>query len=128
MAQPKLTFNVEYGLTARKGTRVRRVQFGDGFEQVTPDGANVDIRKYDIRTVPITDQQAAVLDEQLTELQGDFFYASFAQDVTIDPTTGVLVNAEYKYRLDPNEWSWESIGPNSNIVSFSCKRIYDSRD
>jgi len=117
MAQPTLVLDVEYGLTARRGTRVRRVQFGDGFEQVTPDGINVDIRKYDIRTVPITDEQALDLDSTLSNLQGDFFYAQFFQD-----------DDEYKYRLDPNEWSWESIGPNSNIVSFSCKRVYDSRE
>jgi len=116
MAQPTLTLEVEYGLTARRGTRIRRVQFGDGFEQVIPDGVNVDIRKYDIRTVPITDEQALALDETLSDLQGDFFYARFFQD-----------NQLYKYRLEPNEWSWESIGPNSNIISFSCKRIYDAR-
>lgn len=116
MAQPTLVLDVEYGLTARRGTRTRRVQFGDGFEQVIPDGANTDIRKYDIRTVPITDEQALALDDTLGDLQGDFFYAQFFQD-----------SEAYKYRLEPNEWSWESLGPNSNIISFSCKRIYDAR-
>ena len=54
MAQPTLVLDVEYGLTAKRGTRTRRVQFGDGFEQVIPDGANTDIRMYDIRTVPVS--------------------------------------------------------------------------
>jgi phage-related protein len=116
MAQPTLVLDVEYGLTARRGTRVRRVQFGDGFEQVFPDGLNADLREYDIRTVPITDEQAVALDETLSELQGDFFVAQFFQD-----------SEEYKYRLVPNQWSWESLGPNSNIISFTCRRIYDSR-
>ena len=124
MAQPTLTLEVEYGLTARRGTRVRRVQFGDGFEQVVPDGANTDIRKYDIRTVPITDEQARALDENLAELNGDFFYANFFQDGQGEDGEAVL----YKYRLDPNEWSWEHLRDNVNIVSFSCKRIYDSRE
>lgn len=117
MAQPTLVLDVEYGLTARRGTRVRRVQFGDGYEQIVPDGANADIREYDIRTVPITDAQAQALDDDLAALSGDFFYAQFFQD-----------DALYKYRLSPNQWSWESLGPNSNIVSFSCKRIYDARE
>ena len=117
MAQLTLTIEVEYGLTARRGTRVRRVQFGDGYEQVVPDGANTDIRSYDIKTVPISDYQAAALDDDLASLSGDFFYAKFFQD-----------DATYKYRLDPNEWAWESIGPDTNVVSFSCKRVYDSRD
>ena len=123
MAQPTLNIPVEYGLTARKGTRVRRVQFGDGFEQVVADGANTDVRRYDIRTIPITDEQARALDEDLSDLQGDFFYANFFQDGEDQTGEAVL----YKYRLDPNEWSWESIGPNSNIISFTCKRIYDPR-
>jgi phage-related protein len=92
------------------------VQFGDGFEQVIPDGANTDIRMYDIRTVPITDEQALALDGTLSDLQGDFFYAKFFQDAE-----------QYKYRLDPNQWSWENIGPNSNVISFTCRRIYDAR-
>jgi phage-related protein len=117
MAQPTLTLEVEYGLTARRGTRVRRVQFGDGYEQVTPDGANTDIREYDITTIPITDAQAQALDDDLSALSGDFFYAQFFQD-----------DQAYKYRLSPNQWSWESRGPNVNIISFSCKRIYDARE
>ena len=77
MAQPTFTINVQYGLTARRGTRLRRVSFGDGYEQVVPDGLNSDIRKYEIQTVPITDAQASALDEDLSDLQGDFFYSQF---------------------------------------------------
>lgn len=113
MTQPTLILDVEYGLTVRRGNRVRRIQFGNGFEQIVPDGSNSEIRKYDVRTVPITDEQAAALDETLGSLEGDYFNARFFQD-----------DAIYKYRLDPNEWSWESLGPNSNIVSFSCKRVF----
>lgn len=116
MAQPTLTLEVEYGLTVRRGTRVRRVQFGDGYEQVVPDGVNTDIREYDIKTVPITDSQAEALDEDLAALGGDFFYSQFSQD-----------DRRYKYRLSPNQWSWERVAPDVNIISFSCKRIYDSR-
>lgn len=108
-----LILEVEYGLTVRRGHRVRRVQFASGAEQVIPDGTSNEIRKYDIKTVPITDAQALALDSQLASLQGNYFQARFFQD---DQT--------YSYRLDPNEWSWESIGPDANIISFSCKRIY----
>jgi hypothetical protein len=117
MPQPTFTIDVEYGLAVRRGTRLRRVSFGDGYEQVVPDGLNSDIRKYDVRTVPITDAQAAALDEDLSDLQGDFFYSQFKQD-----------DKAYKYRLDPNEWSWQCIGPDSNIISFAVKRHYDSRN
>jgi hypothetical protein len=67
--------------------------------------------------VPITDAQAAALDEDLADLQGDFFYSQFKQD-----------DEAYKYRLDPNEWSWQCIGPDSNVISFAVKRHYDFRE
>lgn len=117
MAQPTFTLEVEYGLTARRGTRLRRIQLGDGYEQVVPDGLNSETRAYDIRTIPLTDAQAEALDQDLSDLQGDFFYAQFKQDP--EP---------YKYRLFPNEWSWECIGPSSNVISFSVRRHYDFRD
>jgi len=117
MAQPPLILDVQYGLTARRGTRLRRISFGDGYEQVVPDGLNSDIRRYEIQTIPMSDLLASKLDEDLSELQGDFFYAQFKQD-----------DEQYKYRLDPNEWSWQCIGVNSNIISFAVKRHYDFRE
>ena len=34
MTQPTFAIPCLYGLTARKGTRTKKVQFGDGYEQV----------------------------------------------------------------------------------------------
>lgn len=107
----------EYGTTVRRTQRVRRFQLGDGYEQVTPDGLNTDMSRYDLRTRPISDTIAQQIDDDFTDLKGDFFYANFPHDGTVT----------YKYRLDPNEWSWEIIGPNSNVISFTVKRVYDYR-
>jgi hypothetical protein len=116
MTQPTFAIPCLYGLTARKGTRIKKVQFGDGYEQVSPDGINNEMRSYTVETSPIADSIAIALDSQLTALQGDFFYSQFFMD-----------DQAYKYRLDPPEWEWRVIGPNSNILSFSVKRIYDPR-
>lgn len=107
----------EYGTTVRRTQRVRRFQLGDGYEQVTPDGLNTDMSRYDLRTRPISDTLAQQIDDDFNDLKGDFFYAQFPHDGT---TT-------YKYRLDPNEWSWEIIGHNANVISFTVKRVYDYR-
>lgn len=106
----------EYGTAVRRSTRVRRISFGDGYEQVTPDGINSDIRIYDLRTRPISDSLAVQIDDAFSDLNGDFFYARFPQDSVV-----------YKYRLEPNQWTWEIIGPNSNVISFSVKRVHDYR-
>ena len=116
MTQPTFAIPCLYGLTARKGTRTKKVQFGDGYEQVSPDGINNEMRSYTVETAPIADSIAIALDSQLTALQGDFFYSQFFMD-----------DQKYKYRLEPQEWECQVIGPNSNILSFSVKRIYDPR-
>ena len=89
---------------------------GNGYEQVTPDGIQTDMRTYRLKTRPVTDSEATSYDDAFDDLNGDFFYAQFIHDDEL-----------YKYRLEPNEWSIESIGPDSNIVSFTVRRVYDSR-
>ena len=106
----------EWGHTVKKSRRVRRFAMGNGYEQVTPDGIQAEMRTYRLKTRPITDAEAATYDDLFDDLNGDFFHAQFIHDDQL-----------YKYRLEPNEWSIESIGPNSNILSFQVRRIYDSR-
>jgi phage-related protein len=116
MTQPTFAIACEYGLTVKRGSRTLKAQFGDGYEQVSPDGINNDIREYTIDTAPISDQAAIDLDAQLSALKGDFFYSQFYMDSGL-----------FKYRLEPNSWQWRVIGPNSNVFSFAVRRIYDSR-
>lgn len=118
----------ENGLTRKRQQRVRRFQLGDGYEQVTPDGVNNLINAYDFRTRPLTYDEASSLDEDFQALNGDFFFARFPQDEVL-----------YRYRLEPNEWSWELIStrfqsqlsfdsaPRLNVISFSVKQVYDWR-
>lgn len=116
MTQPTLAIACEYGLIAQRGSRTKRVQFGDGYEQISPEAINNDIRSYQIDTVPISDEAAIALDAQLSALNGDFFYSQFFMD-----------DRKYKYRLEPNQWQWKTIGPDSNVFSFSVRRIHDPR-
>jgi phage-related protein len=94
MTQPTFAIACEYGLTVRRGNRTLKVQFGDGYEQVIPDGVNTDIREYTIDTAPISDQAAIALDAQLSALRGDFFYSQFFMD-----------DALYKCLAMASDWS-----------------------
>jgi phage-related protein len=116
MPQPTFAIACEYGLTVRRGNRTTKARFGDGYEQVSPDGLNTDIREYTIDTAPISDEAAIALDGQLASLNGDFFYSQFFMDSGL-----------FKYRLEPNAWQWRVVGPNSNVFSFTVRRIYDTR-
>tara|TARA_B100001939_G_C16702648_1_gene513480 strand:- start:160 stop:531 length:372 start_codon:yes stop_codon:yes gene_type:complete len=122
MAQPTLFTKAqseqlfEFGHTVQKSRRVRRFVLGNGYEQVTPDGIQTEMRTYSLKTRPLSDSEATSYDDAFDDLNGDFFYAQFIHD-----------DGLYKYRLEPNEWSIESIGPDTNILTFSVRRIYDSR-
>ena len=116
MTQPTFAIPCAYGLTVTRGSRIKKVQFGDGYEQTAPESINNDIREYAIETVPISDSIAIALDGQLAALDGDFFYSQFFMD-----------DAKYKYRLEPNQWQWRTIGPDSNVFSFNVRRVYDVR-
>tara|TARA_B100000085_G_scaffold239292_1_gene229194 strand:+ start:70 stop:441 length:372 start_codon:yes stop_codon:yes gene_type:complete len=122
MAQPTLFTKAqseqlfEFGHTVQKSRRVRRFVLGNGYEQVTPDGIQTEMRTYSLKTRPISDSEATSYDDAFDDLNGDFFYAQFIHDDEL-----------YKYRLEPNEWSIESTGPDTNIISFTVRRIYDSR-
>tara|TARA_B100001094_G_C18170592_1_gene794868 strand:- start:1692 stop:2108 length:417 start_codon:yes stop_codon:yes gene_type:complete len=113
----------EIGITRQRQQRVKKFQMGDGYQQVTPDGINNIIDVYRLTTRPLTLTEATALDEDFTDLNGDFFFAQFHFDST-----------QHKYRLEPNEWSWEDIGSASvsdnartNVITFSVRRIYDYR-
>lgn len=114
--QPTFALPCQFNLTVRRGTRTKKVQFGDGYEQVVPELLNDDIRSYDIETAPIPDATAIQLDQQLAALKGDFFYSQFYMD-----------DRPYKYRIEPNQWQWRVIGPNANVFNLTVRRIYDPR-
>lgn len=114
--QPTFALPCKYDLTVQRGTRTRKVSFGDGYEQVVPELVNDDIRSYQIETAPISNETAVRLDAQLAALRGDFFYSQFYMD-----------DQPYKYRLEPNQWQWRVIGPNANVFTLTVRRIYDAR-
>ena len=101
-------------LSLERTSRVKTVQFGDGYEQNSPDGVNSQDYRYSIETLPLSDAQATNVESALSALEGDYFYAKFTNDTQV-----------YKYRLDGNTWTWRSSGPGSNVFAFKVKRAYD---
>ena len=101
-------------LSLERTSRVKTVQFGDGYEQSVPDGINTEDYRYSIETLPLSDVQATNIESSLTALKGNFFYAKFKGDAQV-----------YKYRLDGNRWSWSAQAKDANIFSLKVKRVYD---
>jgi phage-related protein len=101
-------------LNLQRTSRVKTVQFGDGYQQSAPDGINTEDYLYTIETLPLSDAQSLALEAALSALKGNFFYSRFRNDAQV-----------YKYRLDDSRWSWSSQGKDSNVFSFTVKRAYD---
>jgi phage-related protein len=101
-------------LNVNRSSRIKTSQFGDGYQQVAPDGINTENYVYDIETLPLSDAQAASVESSLTTLRGNIFYSQFRQDTQPE-----------KYRLDGNNWSWQSAGKDANVFQFKVKRAYD---
>jgi phage-related protein len=101
-------------LNLERTSRVRSVQFGDGYQQSIPDGINTEDYRYTVETLPLSDAQATVIENALSALKGNTFFAKFKNDPQA-----------YKYRLDGNNWSWRSSGRDANVFQFKVKRAYD---
>jgi len=75
--------------------RVRKFGFGDGYEQISPDGINTSVREYNITTRPLTPTEFVLLKIDLDAVCiGDFFLA------TLQPYSSV----ETRYRLADSKY------------------------
>jgi len=102
----------EMGIERR--SRIRKVQFGDGYEQLAPDGINTETVTYAIETLPLSDTQAASLNTTLLSRKGNFFFSKLPDETVVA-----------KYRLDDNRWSWNIQGKDANVFQFRLRKVYD---
>jgi phage-related protein len=101
-------------LDIERSSRIKRAQFGDGYEQISPDGINTETVLYSIETMPLSDAQAASLNSTLLARKGAFFYSKLKDESSVA-----------KYRLEGNKWSWSVQGKDANVFQFRMKKVYD---
>lgn len=101
-------------LDLQRTSRIRVAQFGDGYEQRSADGINTEDYVYSIETLPLSNVQAASLEQTLAGLKGQYFFSKFKNDTQV-----------FKYRIDGGQWSWISSGQDANVFRFEVKRAYD---
>jgi phage-related protein len=101
-------------LAIDRTSRIRKVQFGDGYEQIAPDGINTETVLYSIETLPLSDTQAASLNTTLLTRKGESFYSKLSDEPAVA-----------KYRIDDNRWSWNIQGKDANVFQFRLRKVYD---
>jgi len=73
MAQ-SLSIDLLLGVEETISHRVRKFGYGDGYEQIVPDGINSKVREYNITTAPLPSATASLLKTALDEVcDGDTF-------------------------------------------------------
>lgn len=107
-----LCIPIVYPIEKSRDDRLRRTMFGDGYEQVAPDGINNQDVVYNLRTPPLDDREAYNIEQIFEDLQGRPFLMALWE------------NEEAKaYKLFPNKWT-RTIEYNQSIISFSIKQHF----
>jgi len=107
MADRPLSIDLIMGVEEVTTHRIRKFGYGDGYEQVAPDGINTKVREYNITTVPFSASTASSFKELLDEIcSGDFFKTN--RQVGLPPYI-LPGNDPVRFRLIDNKYSVTSL-------------------
>ena len=118
-------FNIDLILGVEEVTthRVRKFGFGDGYEQIAPDGINTKVREYNITTIPFAELDAqvfklSVLDEVC---RGDFLL--IPRDIGFPPY--IPAGRTVRFRLVDNKYSITSLPASGKFqFTFSIREAF----
>ncbi len=111
MADIKLTLDLVLSVEETTSHRVRKFGYGDGYEQVSPDGINTGVREYNITTRPLDSATFITFKGSLDRVcTGEFFVS------TLYPYSSV----SKRYRIVDSTYSSSHLpSSGSYIVSFT---------
>lgn len=110
-----LSIELLLGVEESTSHRVRKFGYGDGYEQILPDGVNSKVRSYNIITSPISDASAITLVTALDEVcDGDTFEIQ-----SLEPFFSIALDQPaLHFRLADNTYS-RSYLPASDKFQFT---------
>jgi hypothetical protein len=74
MADINFVIDLVLGVDENTSHRIRKFGFGDGYEQIAPDGINTKVRAYNITTIPFGVADSLAFKNNLDQVcAGDFF-------------------------------------------------------
>ena len=116
MADRALALDLVLSVEETTNHRVRRFGYGDGYEQVSPDGINTAVREYNITTRPLSFFEFVLLKNELDAVcTGDFFLA------TLQPYSSV----ETRYRVADSRYSTSHLPASDTYrISFLLREAF----
>ena len=116
MADRTFSIDLIMGVDEVTTHRVRKFGFGDGYEQIAPDGINTRVREYNVTTVPFSFIEAQLFRSDLLDqvCAGDFLLLDRAVGLPPYIPAGLTV----RFRLVDNKYSITSL-PASDKFQFT---------
>ena len=116
MADQVLAIDLILGVDEVTSHRIRKFGYGDGYEQIAPDGINTKVREYNITSVPFSASTTSAFREILDQICiGDFFKTNTEQGMPpyIPPGSDPV-----RFRIVDNKYTITSL-PASNKFQFT---------
>lgn len=104
---------LQYDATKTTASRVRKIGFGEGYENAVGDGINPTAEEWQVVTIPLRNSDVDTMESELAGLKGDSFLW----------TPPVLNHVEARYRL-ASEISRSFLEGDYSTLSFTLKRVY----
>ena len=101
--------------------RVRKFGFGDGYEQIAPDGINTKVREYNITTRPFDLVETNALKANLDNVcAGDFFLVPRANGFP-----PYISGEEIRFRIVDNKYTLSNLPASDKyIFSFTLREAF----
>ena len=101
--------------------RVRKFGYGDGYEQIAPDGINTKVREYNITTVPFNLVETNAFKANLDEVcAGDFFLVPGSSGLP-----PYIIGESVRFRIADNKYTISNL-PSSDkyIFEFTLREAF----
>ena len=110
---PLIALDIVMSVEETTTHRVRKFGFGDGYEQIAPDGINTKVREYNITTRPFDADEANDLKANLDEVcAGDFFLVPSGSGLP-----PYIIGESVRFRIADNKYSISHL-PSSEKYMF----------
>ena len=108
-----IAFDLVLGVKETTSHRVRKFGFGDGYEQIAPDGINTKVREYNITTVPFNLADTNAFKANLDQVcAGDFFLVPSSSGLP-----PYIIGESVRFRIADNKYTISNL-PSSEKYMF----------
>lgn len=112
MADLPFVIDLVMGVDETTSHRIRKFGYGDGYEQIAPDGINTKVREYNITTIPFDPVSTNAFKANLDNVcAGDFFLVS--------SSTGLppfIVGESVRFRIVDNKYTISNLPASEKFI------------